>query len=559
MKSLFKFIFLIFFCCFYFMAIAQNTDSTQINSSSEKKSNLVNWYGSVSSSFNVYGVSGIPQRSNPFFWNVTGNFGLRLKGGIDLPFSYTLGKQQLDFQRPFFQFGMSPKWKFLTLHLGYRNLTYSNYTLNGHTFLGAAIEINTGKFRFSAMNGIFNSDLPQQEVKDLAFPRYKRQGYAIKVGYGSTQNFVDLVFFKAKDDSTSIFRPTDSTGVTPAENLALGLVGKLTIFKKLTLDTDVGVSFFTRDLASTSFRNFEYTIVNPKASSRISYAGKIGLSWRAKSYSLKLDYERVMPEYQTLGAYFFANDMERISLTPFLSLAKNKILVNGTIGIMRNNLLNTRSETTWRTIGNLNINLLPKPHYGINFNYTNNTNNQQEGNVPLSDSLRIRNTVQSISISPFYNIMKDTSQIHTISLSAVYQQVNDYSIFTQGFTNMKALVFSLNHSTQYMQSGFSFMSGLNFNRVEVANLENLLYGFTLGTGKSIFKKTLQLNIDASYNQSIVDKIADGSVIQSNFTASTTIKKRHTFSLNSSVIANSSKSFQDFQEFRGGFSYVLRFK
>lgn len=559
MKSLYKIFFLAFFCCFYFTATAQNTDSPQLNSTSEKKSNLVNWYGSVSSSFNVYGVSGIPQRSNPFFWNVTGNFGLRLKGGIDLPFSYTLGKQQLDFQRPFFQFGMSPKWKFLTLHLGYRNLTYSNYTLNGHTFLGAAVEINTGKFRFGAMNGIFNSDLPQQEVRDLALPRYKRQGYAIKAGYGSSQNFVDLVFFKAKDDSTSIFRPTDSTGVTPAENVALGLVGKLTIFKKLTLDTDVGVSFFTRDLASTSFRNFEYTIVNPKASSRISYAGKIGLSWRAKSYSLKLDYERVMPEYQTLGAYFFANDMERISLTPFISLAKNKILVNGTIGVMRNNLLNTRTETTWRTIGNLNINLLPKPHYGINFNYTNNTNNQEEGNIPLSDSLRIRNAVQSISVSPFYNIIKDTSQVHTISLSAVYQQVNDFNIFTQGFADMKALVFSANHSTQYMQSGFSFMSGLNFNRVEVANLENLLYGFTLGAGKSIFKKTLQLNLDASYNQSIVDKISDGNVIQSNFTASTTIKKRHTFSLNSSLISNSSKSFQDFQEFRGGFSYVLRLK
>ncbi|WP_338767899.1 hypothetical protein WAF17_06675 [Bernardetia sp. ABR2-2B] len=65
MKSLSKLLLLALLCCLCFTATAQNTDSTSTNT--QKKSNLVNWYGSISSSFNVYGVRGIPQRSNPFF------------------------------------------------------------------------------------------------------------------------------------------------------------------------------------------------------------------------------------------------------------------------------------------------------------------------------------------------------------------------------------------------------------------------------------------------------------------------------------------------------------
>jgi len=39
---------------------------------------------------------------------------------------------------------MSPYYKWITIHVGYRNINYSQFTLAGHTILGAGIELHPG-------------------------------------------------------------------------------------------------------------------------------------------------------------------------------------------------------------------------------------------------------------------------------------------------------------------------------------------------------------------------------------------------------------------------------
>ena len=75
------------------------------------------------------------------------------QGAFDIPLSFVLSNFENKFYQPFNQFGISPKYKWATLHLGYRNLTYSNYTLAGHRILGAGFDLKPKNFRIGFMYG----------------------------------------------------------------------------------------------------------------------------------------------------------------------------------------------------------------------------------------------------------------------------------------------------------------------------------------------------------------------------------------------------------------------
>ena len=90
-----------------------------------------------------------------------------------------------------------------------------------------------------------------------------------------------------------------------------------------------------------------------------------------------------MPEFETMGAFFFMNDMENISILPNLSLFDYKLRINGQLGIQRNNLLNTRSETTKRLLGNGNISFQANEKFGIDFTFNSININQEQARIRI--------------------------------------------------------------------------------------------------------------------------------------------------------------------------------
>ena len=106
--------------------------------------------GSISISGSKYSVSGAPRRRPPTSWTLIGSPTLSIYG-VSLPFNFILSDQESDFRQPFDQIGVSPQYKSVTLHLGYRSLTYSKYTLAGISFLGAGLDLNPNPLRFSIM------------------------------------------------------------------------------------------------------------------------------------------------------------------------------------------------------------------------------------------------------------------------------------------------------------------------------------------------------------------------------------------------------------------------
>ena len=121
--------------------------------------------GNVGVNTSFYSVSGIPDRQAPFAYGVNASATMTLFG-IAMPFSFSwYNNNKAGFHQPFNQFGISPTYKWLTLHLGYRNLSFSEFTLSGYTFLGAGVEAKPGKFRLGRLVG-FPSDNPLVVVLD---------------------------------------------------------------------------------------------------------------------------------------------------------------------------------------------------------------------------------------------------------------------------------------------------------------------------------------------------------------------------------------------------------
>ena len=108
--------------------------------------------GDLSGRFVFYNATGIDNRRDPFGYVLGGNINVDLYG-LSLPFSFTYSNQESYFGQPFNQFGVSPTYKWATLHLGYRNISHSSYTLAGHQLLGAGFELNPGKLRVSFISG----------------------------------------------------------------------------------------------------------------------------------------------------------------------------------------------------------------------------------------------------------------------------------------------------------------------------------------------------------------------------------------------------------------------
>src|SRR5688572_17826317 len=116
--------------------------------------------GSLSLRLNSYSSNRENPTRDPFFWTVSGSPTVSIYG-VTLPFYFSFSQKNQDFRQPFNQFGVSPYYKWLKVHLGYRNISFSDFTLSNHTFLGIGIEAEPSILRFGFVYGRFLKAIDQ--------------------------------------------------------------------------------------------------------------------------------------------------------------------------------------------------------------------------------------------------------------------------------------------------------------------------------------------------------------------------------------------------------------
>jgi hypothetical protein len=198
--------FVISFTVYLQTSFSQEKDTT---SSNFLKDNF-NISGEIGTYGELYSISGQPARrpnsSGRIFFRPT----LELFGLVQIPFDFLISTEGSSARQNINQFGISPSWKWGTLHLGDFSDDYSQYTLSGVNIRGGGIDLYPGIFRFATVAGFTQRSVPGG-AQDGS---YKRFLFAARLGLGKeTGSFIDLIFLRAKDETGSLNQNNKSINI----------------------------------------------------------------------------------------------------------------------------------------------------------------------------------------------------------------------------------------------------------------------------------------------------------------------------------------------------------
>lgn len=525
--------------------------------------------GSIGLTSSFYNVSGIPERQAPFAYGINANATLTVYG-ISMPFSFAWfnNNKKGSFSQPFNQFGISPTYKWLTVHLGYRNLSFSEFTLNGYTFLGAGVEAKPGKFRLGAVYGKFNQNSTFNLAMADSIPKMTRMGWAAKVGYGTENRFVDLSVLRIGDDPNNFDPSKVKAGMnTPEQNIAFGLTSRFEITPKLMFTFDGSYSFYTQDRTvaesdsiSDSMLKFASNFITVNNSSAYFKAFKTSLNYRFTPTIVSgIEYRRIDPGFRSMGSYFFNNDVQHITFNQTLGLMDNKLNLRGSLGIQSDNLDGAKANTAKRVIGSLSGSYNIDQNWGIDASFSNFSTNQQAYKQSVTDTLRIFQVNRTINLSPRY--MKATEKMsHMVMLNLNMSTLDDKNKHTSDMTDTDTYMAMLMYNLGLPALKMNVSAGLNYTMMTNKNFENVLMGGNLNISKTLLKDKLSLNWSNNVmNNTINDD--SGLVINSALNASYRFHPKHLLSLNFNYINNrfaEGATVPSYNEIRGDIGYVFTF-
>lgn len=454
-----------------------------------------------------YGAQNINEQRPPYFWVLNANLNINLYS-VAIPFSATFTSQNNEFAQPFNQFGISPKYKWITGHLGFRSMQFSEFTLGGLIFLGAGVEIDPekSKWKGKAMYGRLTKAIPLADGSAVTSfePAYERWGYAAQVGYKLSIGEINATMFRAKDDANSIF--IDTLQLNAQENFVWGINTSLNITDNLNFQGEFAHSAYTYDVSlptlgenSYGYSNNFRGLIAPNASTVSNGAGTGTLTYNLKGTNLGFTYRRVGPNYRSMGAVYLNNDLENYTFNVGTTLLQKKMTLGGNFGIQRNNLSGEQLTSDSRIIGSVNSSYQVSKKIMVSGNYS----NFRSANAPAAAN--IQDTIRFLQLTNNYGLLTAFSTgnenlSHGVNLAGNYQKadaIQDNSVLTvtDGSEFYNAY---LAYNLGFPKMKITFTSAVNYNRfVSPGNLTEA-YGPTLGANKQFWKDKLAASLAVSY-------------------------------------------------------------
>jgi len=524
----------------------------------------ISFKGGINISTDFYSVSGIDARRSPFSYVLSGSPTITV-GEYSFPFSFTIRDQRFSYSRPSFnRVGFSPEYKWIKLHIGQRTMNFSPYTFAGRTFNGLGVELNPGKFRFSAVRGKVRNLFAQRDTITYGaelLPSYERKVEGFKIGFGSQKSFLDLIYFKAEDDLND--DDVESFELDPIENVAIGLHGKVRLFKRISFELNAAASALSDNTNSS-----EIVIDHPVAetvdkvftirqSTRVSAAGDAALMVKLKKISLGVKYKRVEPYYQSFGVPFMQNDYHSMTFLSRLGLLKNKIRLSGQIGLQEDNLQNVRAIGTQRIIGNASAQIFISKKLNLGLRYSNFTRESTPGLVELNDTLRYVLVSQQTGITATYST-KSEDNSSNFTFYANRQSIEDRSVVSRLQGDIGAFTTGLSYGFRQKTTGLSIRPTVNYNRYPVGDDIQERYGGGLRLSRKFLEDKLRVNLSSTYNINDLNKFKTGSVWSNRLGLNGRINDIHNVNLSLSLIKRASLVRPDFTELRTslGYGYIF---
>jgi len=526
-----------------------------------------NQIGYLSSAADVY--------RDPYTWVITGNLNIELWEWA-VPLSYTLSNYGRNFQQPFNQYSMHPKYKWINVHLGYCSMSFSPYTLSGHTFLGVGADLTPpGKFYTSFFFGRLRKALQPDTLTPGVQPQYRRMGWGIKAGVNLQANNIEMIIFKAQDDPHSIdgYVITDSV-LRPRENLILSFKVKTQLLKKLTWNFETAGSCYTSDVNQpvvTGQKNiYALTqLIQIRSATAITHAYKSGLSYSFGSSSVGIGYERVDPGYQTLGAYYTNNDFENYTVNVATSLFQNKMSLSGSTGIQYDDLDNKKGTRTSRYVNAINASFAPSQKISVSGSYSNFSSYtnikspfrdiNQSFPITNPDTLNYTQISQSVGGNVSFSPASDEKRRQSVIANFNYMITEDKQTGTNNKTHIYTAFLAYNYTM--VPQNLTLTSSVTYNLSQYPGNNTFTVGPNIGVSKSFLKNTLQSSLRVAYNESYTSHKKTNATMVVQCSGGYKFLKNHqlnlnlTFSKRKVILPEKSNHVYDFT---GMLSYAYQF-
>ena len=513
-----------------------------------------NWTPKLTGAINASTAYNSNFLSNRLNYFLSGNINLQWnKLVIPASFNYSDRKFQFSQAYTFNQGSINPSYKWASAQIGITNSNFSPYSLNGHQYTGIGLNLRPSKWDIQLMGGRL---LKATSEDTLTGPQFTRMGYGAKVAVQLWEELrIGTTFFYAEDRENSLAnteRNFNGLPINPSSNLVVGLdlLLRPTDFIEWKINYHNSLLNESRgdSLENIPLRNSPAGwFLQPKAGSRVYNALKTDLNFKLGTAILGLGYEKIDPDYRTLGGYYFVNDLKNYTLNFSNSFFKQQWTLSSSIGLQEDDIASTKSTSQRRFIGTVNSQIRLKNNLSISSSYSN-----------LQSFMFIRDAFQEVTQVPGIPIdTLDYSQISQNFQTSVQKRFRERETYQSGIglqfnladaqgrngpilreeTQSRISNLTFRYNIALLQSNTDIGASLTFNQ----NAYSMGTTRSLGPGIQLSQSLLEDKIKLSLNTNILFSSRNGESINAYNTfmnGSFQPSKKHIFRLNGGFVASS---------------------
>ena len=454
--------------------------------------------GSISARATLFSSQPSEARQS-FTYQLTGAVNLSLYELLNIPLSFNLNNYGANFSYPSLpnRLSLHPSYKWAKAHIGDVSMSFGPYTLNGHQFTGLGVELSPGRWQVSAMAGRLlkrvdaDPNIPSLQVG------YERWGYGLKTRYEGSTFALGGTVFAARDRDGHISFDLDALGIYPKGDIALGIEGSLSLIKDLKLSLEYGLSRMQQDLRSAEVSYY--------------HALKADVSYSFVGNTLGVGYERIDPGYATLGAYYFNNDYENLTLNYSRSFFDSKLSLALSGGLQRDDLMGQKQEHNKRFVGSAQVGFTPSEALSASVSLS---SFQSYRNLKSSfdyinartpydnlDTLQFTQLSHSLDADISWRLKQSEAQTQTLSATLSYQEAADrQGRYIQPGQLTRFMNLGASYSLDLSALDLTLTGGFNVSNNYADRKAVLTLGPSLSLAKRFLKKQLSTGLSLSYNE-----------------------------------------------------------
>jgi hypothetical protein len=451
----------------------------------------------------------------PFSYFLAGNINFAY-GNFNLPVSVNYSNRKFTYSQPFsFNYvTLRPTYKWASAEIGTCFMSFSPYSLSGHQFTGVGVTLNPQKWNANLMYGqlLRANEGNQADV----LPTYARMGMGAKVAYHTDKYLIGVSFFNAEDKAKSLANLPASMLPLPRQNLVIGLEFSTTLFKLLELAGSYHSSAVNQDISQTTAEKSPQKSLsglllgNPADfKSYNSYQGSINFRFPKTTGLIGFEYQRVDPDYITLGGYYFVNDFENYTVRYTQSFWGGKINFMSNAGIQQDDIMKRNSSSQKRFVGMASLTATINERFNWALSFSNFTSYayirtafddiKRLNPFEQLDTLNYRQINQNLSASANYTFSKSETVQQQITANASWmesanKQGGIVRIGQQsGFVNADIM-----YVHQYLPQNRSIGIGINGSLNSIGAQNATSVGPLFNFQKGFLKNQLTTNTSLSY-------------------------------------------------------------